>query len=720
MSGSGDSGRRGDARRRRRSADPETERFRGDDPLQRDDAWRTWLDNHGRQRDESLPGPFVTSVSRVPMSPTQAMEGGLQPPGLGNSNGGAQSQAVGPGLDAMRAHEVPVDDSLPSLSTPPGQTGQTGTNGQTNVETQLLQISQALVSLRSDLQSQIGRTFGALERRLEQVETGNTVGNPVRNQGVLRQGPSDVFGQQYSGDGDCSFNRIGSPIRRQDRGQGSSGDTARHRDVSNERDVLSRSEKWLPSPPVPNTSTWRDRETEITGFFKYIQSLRAWSQLASSKMATEIEQSIKWPSEIVYSTLTPGQQARSSRLFALLKVAFANHDRSDSLIRAFEAGCAVHNSPQKPFGSCGYELIRVLALEFSLRTRTEAICLRAELLRREFKVDSKSIHVVSDLVRMIQVAVNNYERLAETLPVGISRADLTVTSSDLALLFIRNLPHDAKQYCLLHSENETWEALQAAGLKYERQQRLYVELGAFSKRMLNEVAGEQVVSNDGDAEGSETVAAVGTGCGRCGKKSHKTEDCTTNMTGVKCFKCGKTGHIGRNCLNQGQNKAGDNKTSKGGNQGQKGKPGPNPKSKPKAKAKSKGQGKGKMYELGEGEEEQEEGYEDADGEEAQEEASGSGLQMALLGSFGTSGQCVFDIVCTTDDEILADESTEVHDLGPDLKSDCLSEKTHESSLDHDFGFSCHGVSSVCLGILVRRQGVSVGHQMLFSKMVLLG
>ena len=102
-------------------------------------------------------------------------------------------------------------------------------------------------------------------------------------------------------------------------------------------------------------------------------------------------------------------------------------------------------------------------------------------------MDSKSIHVVSDLVRMIQVAVNNYERLAETLPVGISRADLKVTSSDLALLFIRNLPHDAKQYCLLHSENGTWEAVQAAGLKYERQQRLYVELGVFSKRMLHEV-----------------------------------------------------------------------------------------------------------------------------------------------------------------------------------------------------------------------------------------
>ena len=75
-------------------------------------------------------------------------------------------------------------------------------------------------------------------------------------------------------------------------------------------------------------------------------------------------------------------------MFALLKVAFAHHDRSDALIRAYEAGCAVHNSPQKPFGSCGYELIRVLALEFSLRTRTEAICLRSELLRKDFKVDS--------------------------------------------------------------------------------------------------------------------------------------------------------------------------------------------------------------------------------------------------------------------------------------------------------------------------------------------
>ena len=111
-------------------------------------------------------------------------------------------------------------------------------------------------------------------------------------------------------------------------------------------------------------------------------------------------------------------------------------------------------------------------------------------------------------------------------------------------------------------------------------------------------------------------------------------------------------------------------------------------------------------------------YEEAGEWEAQEEASGSGLQMALLSSFGTSGQCVFDIVCATGDEILADESTEVHDLGPDLKSDCMSEKTHESSLDQDVGFSCHDVSSVCRGKATK--GVGGASDVVFQNGFLLG
>ena len=79
--------------------------------------------------------------------------------------------AAGQGVDT-RAHEVPANvSSLSSLSSPgqPGQTGQTGqtgqvgqteTAGQNSVEAQLLEISQSLVSMRSELQSQIGGSFG--------------------------------------------------------------------------------------------------------------------------------------------------------------------------------------------------------------------------------------------------------------------------------------------------------------------------------------------------------------------------------------------------------------------------------------------------------------------------------------------------------------------------------------------------------------------------------
>ena len=458
------------------------------------------------------------------------------------------------------------------------------------------------------------------------------------------------FGRQYrGGDSDSGFARIGSPIRRRNDEHQSS----RTRTSSGDRDVFSKSEKWLPQPPEPKVAAWTNREMEIEGFFSYVQALRGWSQLASEKMATEIEQAIRWRSEIVTSSLTTGQQARSARLFALLKVAFAGHARIDALIRAYEAGCAIHNSPSKPFGSCGYELLRILALEFSLRTRTEAICLRAELLKREFKTDARSVHVVSDLIRMIQVACSKYERLIETLPREIDGGDLRVGPADIALLFIRNLPYEAKQYVLLHSESESWEALQAAALKYERQQRLYTELGAFSsKKFVNEVAVEG--SNENEDEDFAEISAVQKGCGRCGKRNHDTTSCKTDLSKVKCFKCGYTGHIGKNCkvkdakTNQAKDspQASSKKEGKGTSPQDKGKG----LGKGKKGGKGKTKGKGKMFEVGD-EQEQDSNW-GWDWEQNQEqsteqpETSGGGsLQMALLGNCSSeSFECDFVVV----------------------------------------------------------------------------
>ena len=193
-------------------------------------------------------------------------------------------------------------------------------------------------------------------------------------------------------------------------------------------------------------------------------------------------------------------------------------------------------------------------------------------------------------------------------------------------MFIRNMPHDAKQYCLLHSENESWEALQLSALKYERQQRLYVELGAMSKKFINEtkeVADQGFDETDYVDDGQ--VSVLKQGCGRCGKKTHETKDCDTNLANTKCFKCGKTGHIGRNCR---MGKPGDGE--KGGNAKGKTKGKPKGKAKASPKSKGKGGGKGKMFEVGEGEET----WEEVEG--GHEEPSGSGdapeggLQMALF------------------------------------------------------------------------------------------
>ena len=229
--------------------------------------------------------------------------------------------------------------------------------------------------------------------------------------------------------------------------------------------------------------------------------------LASERLATEISQAMSWPEEIITSTLTPGQQARSAKLFALLRTAFASYPRVDALIRAFEAGAPIHNSPMKPFGSCGFELLRVLGLEFSVRTRTEAICLRSEVMKKDFRVDSRGTHIVSDLLRAMAVETSRYDKLISTLRPTVSRTDLMLNELDQALILIRNLPADARQYVLLHDQDDGLTALREAGLKYERQQRLYSELGAVAGKLRQVQEGESGAESDDEG----AVDAIGKG-----------------------------------------------------------------------------------------------------------------------------------------------------------------------------------------------------------------
>ena len=125
-----------------------------------------------------------------------------------------------------------------------------------------------MMQTMSNFQSGVSNRLAVLERRENLQQTVLTgVENP------------QSFGESYGSGQGGNFNRLGSPIRE------------RH-STRDEVDVFSKSEKWLPNPPTPDTKSCTTREREIEGFYSYIQALRSWSMLASECLATEISQAM--------------------------------------------------------------------------------------------------------------------------------------------------------------------------------------------------------------------------------------------------------------------------------------------------------------------------------------------------------------------------------------------------------------------------------------------
>ena len=139
-----------------------------------------------------------------------------------------------------------------------------------------------------------------------------------------------------------------------------------------ERDVFSRSEKWLSSPPQSNHESWRTREDEILGMNQYLQELVSWANQGSVEFGREIAQCARWTTQIAYNTLTKSQQSRAVRLFSLLKAAFNGHGRISLLIQGFSEGLDIVAVAMQGdfFGNSmsymgnGYELLRQLVKEF--------------------------------------------------------------------------------------------------------------------------------------------------------------------------------------------------------------------------------------------------------------------------------------------------------------------------------------------------------------------
>ena len=162
-------------------------------------------------------------------------------------------------------------------------------------------------------------------------------------------------------------------------------------------DVFAKSEKWLTPAPVPDTSKWVNRETEIMGFSEYLSMLTSWAAQASLEFAQEIEQASRWGGVLHWGSLSGPSKNRSTRLLAILRNAFLGHSRTSMLISAFLEGGSLDSHvgvvdprvARDPTAN-GYELLRQLTSEYSLQSRAEALALRTTLVNRTFNLKSES------------------------------------------------------------------------------------------------------------------------------------------------------------------------------------------------------------------------------------------------------------------------------------------------------------------------------------------
>ena len=338
-------------------------------------------------------------------------------------------------------------------------------------------------------------------------------------------------------------------------------------------DIFTRSEKWFSPAPVPDVEKWVSRELEVAGFAEYLLQLSSWAAQASLEFPEEITQSARWHGVIYWSMLTSEQRNRSTRLLAILRSAFATHPRTMMLVSAFVEGVHLHrfglsheSDDMKGQSANGYELLRQLTLEYSLRTRAEALSLRSLFVNKSYVLSSSETSassLVSDVIRRIDLEAAKFSRLISTLPTGVDVTGLSLPDADLLVALLKSLPQEVRSFCLHHASGESYAAYREAARRWEQQQRLFVEspIGhgqQQQKKITNAVfvdeAGTEwytLEADDGrgtDGHVDAVQGASGQGkCQKCGSRKHRSFECTTDMSKTRYFRCQGVGHVSMNC-----------------------------------------------------------------------------------------------------------------------------------------------------------------------------
>ena len=150
--------------------------------------------------------------------------------------------------------------------------------------------------------------------------------------------------------------------------------------------------------------------------------------------------------------------------FHLENLCFEHHPKATLVIRKYEEG--------KGFDRCcGFECLRLLAREFSIKTRTELLFFRSQLANAT--ISAKSI---PECVRKVQSELYQFERVAQLADPAVNTQGLDFLEADKVLLLLRALPQQCRQWIVLHSPDERFDTYIESALRYESQQRIWSDL----------------------------------------------------------------------------------------------------------------------------------------------------------------------------------------------------------------------------------------------------
>ena len=375
-------------------------------------------------------------------------------------------------------------------------------------------------------------------------------------------------------------------------------------------------EKWIPAMPVPPWKQWSTRGRELSGFKDWIEKFCGWLCLIQDAYGPELAEAINATYRI-QPTRSPEQTMRSKRLFHLLQQIFVGYSKIENLIRSQVSSTGITESN-------GFELLRLIRMEFSLMSRTEALSYREQCLK--FRVRRGVDHLL-DIVREVESEIESFHAMLDASVIVGQLGDVRISEGDQFLLYMRNLPNKVQEFLHLHQNATTVNQIKVGVQDYYIRTRVQGDLGT--------VHVAQPVQKATDLKDKT--------CFNCGKKGHLAENCPEPK---KCSHCGKKGHVAKDCWekhpdkkpkpkpkSQSSNSKGKSGNDKKGQTGGRGKC--------RGGRKAKGRGRGNKFRTVDGEEENEEGEDDEDPEPEGEDPSGSvnhmnQMTMCIRGKSQTS------------------------------------------------------------------------------------